>query len=82
MENRLSLRATANMSSSDKPKPWRCLPPGVTLEYYRGEPLGKVMMTVAGGLEKEQFSQAIDVIAVGDRLSLRPSIGRDSLSAE
>ncbi len=52
----------------DKPKPWRCLPPGVTLEYYRGEPLGKVMMTVAGGLEKEQFSQAIDVIAVGDRL--------------
>jgi hypothetical protein len=55
-------------SVCDKPKPWRCEAAGVTLEYYRGEPLGKLMMTVAGPQEKEQFSQPIEVIAVGDQL--------------
>ncbi len=64
----IQIEASGDYSVATEPKPWRCQPPGVTLEYYRGEPLGKLMMTVTSPMEKEQFSQPIDVIAVGDRL--------------
>lgn len=62
------IQGNGQYSVCDKPKPWLCHAAGVTLEYYRGEPLGKLMMTVAGPQEKEQFSQPIEVVAVGDQL--------------
>lgn len=62
------IEANGEYSVGDNPKPWRCQPAGVTLEYYRGEPLGKLMMTVSGTLDKEQYSQPIEVIAVGEQL--------------
>lgn len=62
------IQGNGQFSVCDQPKPWLCHAAGVTLEYYRGEPLGKLMMTVAGPQEKEQFSQPIEVVAVGDQL--------------
>ena len=66
--DKLIIEASGDFVVGDEPKPWRCTPSGVTLEYYRGEPLGKLMMTISSPLVKEQFSQPIEVVAVGDRL--------------
>ena len=63
-----SIESNGEYSVGNVPKPWRCTPNGVTLEYYRGEPLGKLLMTVVGSLDKEQFSQPIEVVAVGGQL--------------
>lgn len=62
------ITGNGEFSVCDQPKPWRCQSGGVTLEYYRGQPLGKLMMTVAGTLEKEQFSQPIAIVTVGEQL--------------
>ncbi len=62
----ISIDADGNYAVGDKPKPWLCNPEGVTIDYYRGEPLGKVIMTIAAGQPEESDStQPIDVIAVG-----------------
>lgn len=64
----ISITSAGEYSVCDKPKPWRCQAAGVTLEYYRNEPLGKLMMTIANSLDNEQFSQPIEVITVGEQL--------------
>ncbi len=65
------IEATGEYSVGNQPKPWRCTAEGVTLEYYRGQPLGKVMLTIAQPDPQEpEFSQPLDVISVGSRLEL------------
>lgn len=47
-------------------KPWKSEPAGLTLEYYRGEPLGKVMLTVVASSPGEpDFSQPVSTIPIG-----------------
>jgi hypothetical protein len=62
----ITITTSGEFSVCDKPKPWRCQADGVTLEYYRSEPLGKLMMTLASSFDEEQFSQPIEVIPVGE----------------
>lgn len=64
----VTIQGAGEYAVCDTPKPWLCQPPGVTLDYYRGEPLGKLMMTLAVAHDKEQFSQPIEIISVGDQL--------------
>ncbi len=71
--DKLVVEASGEFIVGHAPKPWRCEPNGVTLEYYRGEPLGKLMMTISSPQAKEQFSQPIEVTAVGARLEFNAS---------
>ncbi len=68
---RLVIEASGDYVVGKLPKPWRCTPAGVTLEYYRGQPLGKLMLTIARANPQEpEFTQPLEVIAVGQRLEL------------
>lgn len=49
----LRISATGEYTVQPLPEPWRCEPDGVTLEYYRGEPLGKLMLAVIAPIEQE-----------------------------
>lgn len=66
---RLSIRASGEFVVGKTTKPWRCLPDGVTIEYYRGQPLGSLMLTVMSPLEKEpDAANLIDMVKVGSQL--------------
>ena len=62
------ISANGQFSVADQPKPWKCTPAGVTLEYYRGQPLGKLMMVVMQPEQEEIATELIDSIPVGDEL--------------
>jgi hypothetical protein len=69
--DRLSVKAGGEFVVGTEPAPWRCFPSGVTLEYYRGEPLGKLLMTIVAPIKDEpDFSVPIHVQAVGEAASL------------
>ena len=72
-DDKLVIDASGEFIVGELPKPWRCEPNGVTLEYYRGEPLGKLMLTISSPMIKEQFSQPIEVVAVGEHLEFTAS---------
>ncbi|XZE53052.1 hypothetical protein SH139x_004768 [Planctomycetaceae bacterium SH139] len=38
--------ATGSVTLADQPKPWLSKPAGVTIRYYRGQPLGKLVATL------------------------------------
>jgi hypothetical protein len=51
---------------SGEQKPWQSTPSGVSLEYHRGQPLGKLLMTVLAPLPQEpQSAQPLKVLPVG-----------------
>ena len=68
--DKLVIEPSGKYFVAQAPKPWASEAAGVTLEYYRGEPLGKLMMTISAPLTEEQFSQPIEVTAVGERLEV------------
>jgi hypothetical protein len=50
-----------------QPESWKCTPAGVHLEYYRGLPLGRLLMSTASGLAHEpDFAQPLNILQVGD----------------
>lgn len=49
----LQVKASGSYSVGRIPGPWVCEPQGVTLDYYRGEPLGKLMLAVVAEMNKE-----------------------------
>ncbi len=62
----ISVRAEGKFIVARQPKPWQCSADGVTLEYYRGQPLGRLLMTTAAPLVKEpDFSHPLAITAVG-----------------
>lgn len=62
----INIQAAGEIVVGQLPKPWRTTADGVTLEYYRGQPLGRLLMTTLGHLPKEPtFSQPLTVIPVG-----------------
>ncbi len=62
----ITIEATGEYIVGQLPQPWRCTPAGVSLEYYRGQPLGRLMMTTVTPLSREpQFSKPLVVYSVG-----------------
>ena len=48
------------------PSAWQSEADGVTLRYYRGQPLGKLLLTIAGPENKEpEFSEVLPIVAIG-----------------
>jgi hypothetical protein len=67
----LVIDATGEFAVGKTSKPWKCFATGVTLEYYRGEPLGKLMLALADGINNDQtHTQPIEAIPVGDHLEI------------
>lgn len=65
----IKIMANGNFTVGSTSKPWTSTPAGVTLEYYRGQPLGKLLMTVIAPQSDEQPTELIDFIAVGSELT-------------
>lgn len=62
----IAVQAQGDYVLARQPRPWKCYPDGVTLEYYRGQPLGKLMMTsVAPLVQEPSFSNPPAVMAIG-----------------
>jgi hypothetical protein len=62
----IQLLAEGEYIVGQEPKPWRCQPDGVTLEYYRGQPLGELLMAVAAPVEHEpDYAVPLSAIPVG-----------------
>lgn len=62
---RIRITADGEYSVANQPKPWKCTPAGVTLEYYRGQPLGRLIMVVLAPQQDEQSTELLDPIPIG-----------------
>ncbi len=49
----IQVTASGQYSLANDPKPWVAEPQGITLRYFRGQPLGKLLMTIAPLAEQE-----------------------------
>lgn len=66
----LEISAAGEIVVATVPKPWVSHSDGVTLEYYRGQPLGKLLMAIVEPLEKEpKTTELLEVLPVGSRLT-------------
>lgn len=63
----ITLTATGKYTVAQQPKPWICTPAGVTLEYYRGQPLGKLMMVVLSPQISEAATTMVETVPIGDQ---------------
>lgn len=64
---RLTVQASGEYSVGSEPKPWKCTPAGVQLEYYHGIPLGRLLMSTTSALQHEpDFAQPLTIHQVGD----------------
>jgi len=62
----ISIESTGEFVVARHPKPWRSTADGVSLEYYRGQPLGKLMLTVVAPMPQEpDFSPPLVLIPIG-----------------
>lgn len=69
-----SIQAHGEYIVGDSSGPWNCQPDGVTLEYYRGEPLGKIVASILAPLPKEpDFATPVRQIPIGSRAEITAS---------
>lgn len=64
---RIRVHASGEYSVGSQPKSWECTAAGVHLEYYRGIPLGRLLMSTAAALPHEpDFAQPLSILPVGE----------------
>ena len=67
----LDISAEGEFVLAGLPRPWTSFPDGVTLEYYRGMPIGKLMMTIVGPIAKEPATTSAPAITpVGSKATV------------
>ena len=67
----INLQATGEVILDDVPKPWISKPPGVTIKYANGKPLGQVIARLVPLLdEKDEFVTPLETIAIGEESKL------------
>jgi hypothetical protein len=67
------LRASGRYEVAQEPHVWQCEPGGVTIRYYRGQPLGILLAAVRGGEgEAEGSSGLLKPIIVGLGTTVQP----------
>lgn len=65
-QQQLSITAEGAYWVGKLPRPWECHPDGVTLEYYRGQPLGKLLLSVVEPQSQETgFASPLLTVPVG-----------------
>lgn len=60
------VQASGTYTLADAPGPWHCEPQGVTLEYFRGRPLGELQLAILSPIADEPGAAAfIEPITIG-----------------
>ena len=67
----VQIDARGEFTIANDPKPWRSTADGVTLEYYRGQPLGKLLLMVLNPQSQDLPTELTEVVAVGQQLQWR-----------
>ncbi|GIX00858.1 MAG: hypothetical protein KatS3mg111_4190 [Pirellulaceae bacterium] len=71
-ETMVEIVAEGQFTLADAPRPWWATPDGVTLEYYRGQPLGKLLLVVLGPIDQEPaVTERLRIIPVGGRATVK-----------
>ncbi len=71
----LEIRAEGSVVLRQQSGAWLSYADGITLEYHRGQPLGRLMMAIAMPLEQEQPTQRLSVFPVGESAKLTVKAG-------
>ncbi len=74
----IRIAAAGKFTLADLPRPWTSTADGVTLEYYRGRPLGQLIAAIVGPEPKEAaHTESIPTYAVGSGGTIQsPSAGQ------
>lgn len=65
------VRAEGEFVISQQPKPWRCDSDGVTLEYFRSQPLGKLLMAILQPIQDEPATtEKLKTLPIGSSATL------------
>lgn len=68
---KLLIRAQGRYQVAKQPSPWWCEPDGVTIQYYRGKPLGALLVAVRDELKPlESTSPLVAPTIIGSRIEL------------
>lgn len=68
---KIRVQAQGSVILSRTPRPWQSYADGVTLEYHRGQPLGRLTMIIAEPTtDPTQTSQRLEPIALGSDLEI------------
>ena len=71
----LDISAEGAIVIDDDPKPWVSHPDGVTLEYYRGQPLGKLQARMVPNIAPSEGTlPPLQTIGVGKRATIQASV--------
>lgn len=63
---RVRIAAEGRYVVGTAPRAWHSEADGVTLRYYRGQPLGKLLLAIAGPEREEpEFSETLPIFAIG-----------------
>ncbi|MGH7139606.1 MAG: hypothetical protein ACREHD_28025, partial [Pirellulales bacterium] len=69
---RYQLTASGRYQVAKEPKPWWCEPGGVTIRYYRGQPLGKLLaLLVPDDVEENAWPQPVAIGQQGEMVADR-----------
>ena len=67
-----AIRATGRYKIGDRPKDWWCEPNGVTIRYYRGQPIGRLMGAVRLDQGKLGAARLVVPLPIGQAQTLTP----------
>lgn len=71
---KFSISASGRYIVGTDPKPWLCEPQGVTIEYFRDQPLGKLLMTLLHQIDDEpESTESLRSVPVGEAANIRAS---------
>ncbi len=68
--DQLTIEATGRYQVGSEPEPWWCEPDGVTIDYFSGQPLGKVVGLIVSGDENGvlESEPKTEFLAIGSKL--------------
>ncbi len=70
----LTITASGEFQIAKDTEPWPCQPNGVTLEYYRGLPLGRLIAAILPAPSTDNSTGEFVVIDVGNQATIIPNL--------
>jgi hypothetical protein len=67
----VTIKASGKITLASEPKPWDCYPPGITIKYHRGKPLGQLIAVVLPNMVPEGETLApLERMSIGDQATI------------